>query len=143
MITGATHVINPTALETSERSKETKHGPFYSPIGFSFLPFVASCFGSLGLTAIRFLAVLDHLEQEQHDQWLAAHGLDPLVDPSASAQYSQMCFLHTLARSEHALVKATVMCLLAKQQLPSSIAPSRPYLARNCPGRADSLPSFS
>jgi hypothetical protein len=143
MITGATHVINPTALETREHSKETKHGPFYSPIGFSFLPSVASCFGSLGLTAIRFLAVLDHLEQEQHDQWLAAHCLDPLVDPSASTQYRHMCFLHTLARSGHALAKATVICLLAKQQLPSSIAPSSSYLALNRPGLADSLSSFS
>jgi hypothetical protein len=91
MITGATHAINLTALEASERSKVTKHGPFYSPIGFSFLPFVASCFGSLGLTAILFLAALAHLELERHDQWLAAQGLDPLVDPSVRAQYRQLC----------------------------------------------------
>jgi hypothetical protein len=66
MITGTTHAIKTivTALEASERSKETKHCPLYSPIGFtsSFLrlPFVASCFGCLasGLAAIWFLAAL-------------------------------------------------------------------------------------
>jgi hypothetical protein len=69
MITGATHAINLTALEAGERSKETKHGPFYSPIGFSFLPSVASFFGRLGLTAIRFLAALAQLELERHWNW--------------------------------------------------------------------------
>jgi hypothetical protein len=62
MITGTAHAFTPAALEASERSKETKHGPFYSPIGFSFLPFAASCLGRLGPTAIRFLAALAHLE---------------------------------------------------------------------------------
>jgi hypothetical protein len=68
MITGATHAINLTALKASQRSKETKHGPFYSPNGFSFLPFLDSCYGRLGLIAIWFLAVLVHMELEQHDQ---------------------------------------------------------------------------
>jgi hypothetical protein len=45
-------LFNPTGLVTSERSKETKHGPFYSPIGLSFLPFATSCFGHLGLTVL-------------------------------------------------------------------------------------------
>jgi hypothetical protein len=143
MITGAMHAINLTALEASEHSKETKHGPFYSPIGFSFLPFVASCFGRLGLTAIGFLAALAQLELERHDQWLAAHGLDPLVDPSVRAQYRQLCFRHHSAHLGHALAKATVLRLLATLSLPSSTTPSRAYLARNCPGPADSLLSFS
>jgi hypothetical protein len=54
------------------------------------LHFVASCFGRLGLTTIGFLAVLalSQLELEQHYQWLAAQGLNTIVDsdPSVSAQ---------------------------------------------------------
>jgi hypothetical protein len=113
------------------------------------LPFVASCFGRLGLTAIRFLAALAQLELERHDQWLATQGLDPLVDPSvtvrAQLEYRQLCFRHSSAPSRlgHALAKATVMRLLATPSLPSSTTPSRVYLARNRPGQADSLPSFS
>jgi hypothetical protein len=47
-----------------ERNIEAKYGPFYSPIGLSFLPFAASCFGRLGHIAIRFPAALSHLELE-------------------------------------------------------------------------------
>jgi hypothetical protein len=46
--------------------------------------------GRLGLTAIRFLAALAQFELERHDQWLAAQGLDPLVDPSVRAQYRRL-----------------------------------------------------
>ena len=51
-------VLNPSALIQKEASKVTKDGPFYAPLGFSFLPFAASCFGGLGPAAIRFLYAL-------------------------------------------------------------------------------------
>ena len=40
-------------------------------------------------------------------------GLDPLVDPSACAQYRQPCFRQSSARVGHDMAKATVMRLLA------------------------------
>ena len=113
MVGGATNVFNLSALEASEKHKDSKHGPFYSPIGFSFVPFAASCFGRLGPTAIRFLAALAQFKLARHDQWFISQGLNPFMDPSARAQYRQLCFRQSSARLGHAIAKATVMRLLA------------------------------
>ena len=93
MVSGLDTVLNPSALLQKEASKVTKHGPFYALLRFkfSFLPFAASCFGGLGSAAIRFLYALADYELAQHDDWLIQQGLDPLVDPSARAQYRQHC----------------------------------------------------
>ena len=49
-------------LTQQEEVPNRKHGPLYAPIGFAFLPFVTSCFGSFGPTAARFLFALANLE---------------------------------------------------------------------------------
>ena len=92
-----------------------------------------------------FLASLAQLELASHDQWLISQGLDPLMDPSARAQYSQLCFRQSSARLGHTIAKATVtvMRLLAMPSLPASAFPSRACLAWNRPCPADSLTSFS
>ena len=54
-------------LLQQEVVKNGKHGPFYAPIGFAFLPFVTSCFGSFGPTATRFLFALANLELLRHN----------------------------------------------------------------------------
>ena len=76
MVSGLDTVLNPPALIQNEASKVTKHGPFYAPLGFSFLPSAASCFGGLGPAAIRFLYALADYELAQHDDWLAQQGLE-------------------------------------------------------------------
>ena len=117
MVSGLDTVLNPFALIQKEASKVTKHGPFYAPLGFSFLPFAASCFGGLWPAAIRFLYALADYELPQHDDWLVQQGLDPLMDPLARAQYCQVvfqhCFSQSSARLGHAITKVTVMRLLA------------------------------
>ena len=55
MVSGLDTVLNPSALIQNEASEVNKHGPFYAPLGFSFLPFAASYFGGLGPAAIRYL----------------------------------------------------------------------------------------
>ena len=69
MVSGLDTVLNISALIQKEASKVTKHGPFYAPLGFSFLLFAASCFGGLGPTAIHFLYALADYELAQHDDW--------------------------------------------------------------------------
>ena len=142
MVSGLDTVLNPSALIQNEASKVNKHGPFYAPLGFSFLPFAASCFGGLGPAAIRYLYALADYELAQHDDWLAQQGLDPLMDPSARAQYRHHCFRQSSARLGHAIAKATVMRLLACPSLPLPPLPSRDLLARNRPGPADPVFSF-
>ena len=126
-------------LLQQEEVKNRKHGPFYAPIGFAFLPFVTSCFGSFGPTATRFLFALAHLELIRHDDSRHRQGLDPLVDPSARSQYRALCYRHLTARLGHAVAKATVMRLLALPHLPLHHPPDRYSLAQNRPGPADSL----
>ena len=70
-------IENP-GLDQQERIKINKDGPFYSPIGYSFLPFVASCFGSFGPTAVRFLFSLADLELRRHNDYRRQQGLDAL-----------------------------------------------------------------
>ena len=55
MVSGLDTVLNPSALIQNEASKVNKDGPFYAPLGFSFLPFADSCFGGLGPAAISYL----------------------------------------------------------------------------------------
>ena len=126
-------------LLQQEEVKNRKHFPFYAPIGFAFVPFVTSCFGSFGPTATRFLFALANLELLRHDESRQRQGLDPLVDPSSRSQYRALCYRHLTARVGHAVAKATVVLLLALPRLPLPPPTDRSSLARNRPGPADSL----
>ena len=55
---------------------------FLSPIGFSFFAFVAPCFGSFGLTAVRFVFSLADPELRQQDSLLDLQGLPLMLIPS-------------------------------------------------------------
>ena len=131
-------IENP-GLDQQERLKVNKHGPFYSPIGYSFLPFVASCFGSFGPTAVRFLFSLADLELRRHNEYRRQQGLDALQDPAARSQFRSLCHRQISARLGHAVAKATVMRLLAIPRLPVPPPVDRALLARNRPGPADSF----
>ena len=85
-------------LVQQEVIKNRKHAPFYSPIGFAFFPLVASCFGSLGPTAVRCLYSLADLELHQHDSFRSRQGLPPLANPSARAQFRALCYRQMSAR---------------------------------------------
>ena len=63
-------------------------------------------------------------ELAQHDD---LQGLDPLMDPSARAQYRHHCFRQSSARLGHAIAKATVMRLLPCPSHPPA-PPSRDLL---------------
>ena len=54
--------IENSGLLLQEKIKNQKHVSFHSPIGFAFFPFVVSCFGSFGPTAVRCLYSLADLE---------------------------------------------------------------------------------
>ncbi len=54
--------IKNQGLVQQERIKNKKHTDFYLPIGFAFLAFVVSCFGSFGPTAVQCLFSLTDLE---------------------------------------------------------------------------------
>ena len=56
---------NPGMLQ-AEAQKFRKHGAPYAAVGFSFFPFVGSCFGALGPAAVRYLWSLAWLEQRQN-----------------------------------------------------------------------------
>ena len=50
MVSGLNTVLKPSALIQNEASKVNKYGPFYAPLGFSFLPICCFLFlGALGL----------------------------------------------------------------------------------------------
>ncbi len=49
-------------LVQQEHIKNRKHSNFYAPIGFAFVAFVVSCFGSFGPTAVCRLFSLADLE---------------------------------------------------------------------------------
>ena len=93
-----------------EQIKINKHAAFYSPIGYAFFPFVVSCFGSFGPTAVRCLFSLADLELQKHDSFLARQGLDPTKDHSARSQFRALCYRQISARLGHAVAKASVMC---------------------------------
>ena len=131
-------IENP-GLDQQERIKINKHGPFYSPIGYSFLPFVASCFGSFGPTAVRSLFSLADLELRRHNDYRRQQGLDALEDPAARSQFRALCYRQISARIGNAVAKATVMRLLAIPRLPVPLPVDRTLLARNRPGPADSF----
>ena len=44
-------------LVQQEQIKNQKHAAFYAPIGFAFVAFVVSSFGSFGPTAVRLLVL--------------------------------------------------------------------------------------
>ena len=131
-------IENP-GLDQQEQIKINKHGPFYSPIGYSFLPFVASCFGSFGPTAVRSLFSLADLELRRHNDYRRQQGLDALEDPAARSQFRALCYRQISARIGNAVAKATVMRLLVIPRLPVPIPVDRTLLARNRPGPADSF----
>ena len=131
--------ITNLGLTQQEEVKNRKHGPFYAQIGFAFLPFATSCFGSFGPTTTRFLFALTNLESVGHDESRHRQGLDPLLDPSARSQYRALCYRHITARLGHAVAKAIVMRLLALPRLPLRPSTDRSSLARNRPGPADSF----
>ena len=56
-----------------EEVKNRKHGPFYAPIGFAFLPLVTPCFGPLSPTAVQFLFALSNLELLRCDETRQRH----------------------------------------------------------------------
>ena len=129
-------------LTQQEKIKNDKHRPFYEAIGFGFLPFVVSCFGSFGPAAARLLYSLADLELRQYDDTRARQGLDPMLDPSARSHFRALCYRQISARIGHAAAKATVMRLLAVPRLPVARVPLR-ELARNRPGPADSFSRLS
>jgi hypothetical protein len=130
-------IENP-GLILQEKIKNQKHAAFYSPIGFAFFPFVVSCFGSFGPTAVRCLYSLADLELRQHEAFLGSQNLAPM-DPSARSQYRAISYRQISARIGLAVAKASVMRLLGIPRLPSPSAVPRSLLARNCPGPADSF----
>jgi hypothetical protein len=99
----------------AEQIKYRKHELAYSHTGYSFVAFICSCFGALGLSSIRYLSVLAIFELRQHEAipiLRNQQGLDPL-DDSGRDQYRANCFRASSARVAAAIAKATVMRLLA------------------------------
>ena len=76
-----------------------KHGSFYSPIGFSFFPFIASCFGFFAPTDLaRFIFALADLELRHHNKTRLCQHLDPVTDYSSCSQFRALCCPQILAR---------------------------------------------
>ena len=133
-----TRLLN-SVLQKAEQVKFNKHEANYAAISRSFLPFVVSCFGALGHTAIRFLDALAFLETRQNDDLRAQAGLDPL-DPKDRSQFRARCYRQSCTRIAAAQVKATVMRLTGEPSLPAPSYLPHCELARNCPGPALHLP---
>ena len=79
---------------------------------------MASCFGSFGPTAVRFLFSLAYLELRRFDDYRREQGLDALEDPATRSQFRALCYRQIVARLGHAVAKATVRRLLAIPRLP-------------------------
>ncbi len=109
-----------------------------SGIGSAFFPFVVSCFGSFGPSAVRCLFALADLEARQHESLLSRQVLPPM-DPSACSQYRAICYRQSSARKGHAVAKASVMSILGVPRLPLPQPIPSALLARNCHGPADSV----
>jgi hypothetical protein len=122
-------------LAQKQTAKFTKHGHHYAWIGFAFVP--SSSYGTFGPTTVRLLMGLANEELRQHDSYQTQVGLDPLVDPSARAQFRARCYRQSSARIGHALAKATVKRLLATLSVPIPSPLPRSLAARNRPGPAD------
>ena len=84
-------------LTQQEAVKDSKHGPFYAPIGFAFLPFVMSCFGSFCQMATCFLFALANIQLLHYEESSQRQDLDPLVNLSAGSQYLALCYSHITA----------------------------------------------
>jgi hypothetical protein len=118
-----------------EQIKNRKHTDFYAPNGFAFFPFVVSFFGFFGPTAVRclFAYSLADLEARQYESLLNRQGLPPVscqmlpavVSSSRSCCRQGFRYAHPLC--------AGVPCLPLPQPILSA------FLARNCPGPADSF----
>ena len=133
-----TKMLNPT-MQNAEKTKFTKHEANYAAISRSFLPFVVSCFGALGPSAMRFMDALAFLETRQNDALRAKAGLDP-IDPMDRSQFRARCFRQSCTRIAAAQVKATVMRLTGEPSLPAPSYLPQSELARNCPGPALHMP---
>ena len=129
---------NPGLLQ-AEAQKYRKHEVPYASAGYSFFPFVGSCFGALGPSAIRYLWSLSWLEQRQNALTRRLQGLDPL-DDTARAQFRAQCFRYSSARIGAVLAKATVMRLSGAPSMPVSLPIPAAQLARNNLGVADLQP---
>ena len=138
VINAAKNKAENPGLTQQEKIKIDKHRPFYAVLGYAFLPFVVSCFGSFGPAAVRLMYALADLELRRNDATRTSQGLDPMHDPSARSQFRATCYRQLSARIGHAAAKATVMRMLALPRLP--VIPRVPLaeLARNRPGPADS-----
>lgn len=128
-----------SAMEQAEQTKFKKHETNYAAISRSFIPFVASCFGALGPTAIRLLDALAFLETRQNDAARTKIGLYPL-DPMDRSQFRARCYRQSCTRIAAAQVKATVMRLTGEPSLPAPTYLPHRELARNCPGPALHMP---
>ena len=153
MVSAPDAVLNPSALISKEQSKVTKHGPSYAPLGFSFLPYAAFCFGGLGPAAIWFLFVLADYELTQHDYWLVQQGLDPLVkSTSARRPAPNIASIAAFAKVLLALPMpspSSPSCVSWESwpliPSPPGVIPTLPYrdlLAQNSPDPADPFFSF-
>jgi hypothetical protein len=111
----------------------------YDRVEYSFFPFVGSCFGALGTSAIRYLWSLAWLEQRQHAVTRLFQGLDPL-DDTARAQFRARCFRYSSARLGAVLAKATVMRLSGSPAIPVSLPIPAAHLALNYFGVPDLHP---
>ena len=127
-------------MHQAEAQKFRKHEEPYAAVGFSFFPFVGSCFGALGQAAVRYLWSLAWLEQRQNAATRSAHGLDPL-DDAERAQFRARCYRYSSARVGAAIAKATVMRLSGAPSLPAPAPVPSSLLARNAPSAADFLPA--
>ena len=131
--------ITNLGLTQQEEVKNSKHGPFYAPIGFAFLPFVMSFFGSFCQMATCFLFALANLQLLRYDESSQRQGLVPLVYPSAGSQYCALCYSHITAQFGNAVTKFNVMSLLALPRLLLPPPMDSSSLKWNCPGPADSF----
>jgi hypothetical protein len=74
----------------------------------------------------------------QHESLLACQGF-PSLDPSTRSQFRAICYRQSSARLGHAVAKASVMRLLGVPRLPLPQPIPSSFLARHCPGPADSF----
>jgi hypothetical protein len=123
-------------MQQAEAQKFRKHEEPYAAVGFSFFPFVGSCFGALGPAAVRYLWSLAWLEQRQNAATRSSQGLDPQTDADR-AQFRARCYRYSSARVGAAIAKATVMRLSGAPSLPAPVPVPSAQLARNAPSAAD------
>jgi hypothetical protein len=83
-----------STISQKEAVKDSKQAQYYDNIGFGFVPFVGSCVGVFGKSALRVLMALASLELRQYEAQRSRHGI--------------LCLMNLLAlNSEHSVfVKA-------------------------------------